>query len=461
MTAFAVCLFALLVMFAQFEETLSADIYKRYQPNWTSLDNRSLPAWYDDAKFGIFIHWGVFSVPGFGSEWFWWHWKGESNPEYVKFMRDNYKPGYTYTDFGPQFTAEFFDPSEWTEILKASGARYVVLTSKHHEGYTLWPSKVSYSWNAVDVGPKRDLVGELAYAVRKNSKLHFGLYHSLYEWFNPLYLLDKRNSFSTQYFVASKTMPELYEIVTKYKPEIVWSDGDWEAQAEYWNSTEFLAWLYNDSPVRDVVVTNDRWGVGTRNHHGGFYNGPDRFNPGKLFPHKWENCMTIDKESWGYRRNAKLSDYYTIEELIEILAKTVSCGGNLLMNIGPTHDGIIPVVFEDRLRNMGKWLQVNGEAIYGTKPWKYQNDTVAANVWYTASKKANTVYAIMLKWPVNNVLKLGAPKTSAYTRVSMLGSPLPVKWHILEQGITIELPIFTPSSMPCQWAWVIKVDNLV
>ncbi|KAK2106170.1 Tissue alpha-L-fucosidase [Saguinus oedipus] len=136
------------------------------------------------------------------------------------------------------------------------GPRYVVLTTKHHEGFTNWPSPVSWNWNSKDVGPHRDLVGELGTALRKRN-MHYGLYHSLLEWFHPLYLLDKKNGFKTQHFVSAKTMPELYDLVNslgahrgRYKPDLIWSDGDWEAPDAYWNSTNFLSWLYNDSPVK-------------------------------------------------------------------------------------------------------------------------------------------------------------------------------------------------------------------
>ncbi len=137
---------------------LVCGVCAQYKPTWESLSTRPLPQWYGDSKIGIFIHWGVFSVPSFGSEWFWKAWQ-EKNKEYVDFMTKNYPPDFTYADFAPKFTAEFYEPDKWAEIFKASGAKYVVLTSKHHEGYTLWPSKYSFNWNAMDVGPKRDLLG--------------------------------------------------------------------------------------------------------------------------------------------------------------------------------------------------------------------------------------------------------------------------------------------------------------
>ncbi|XP_061698938.1 plasma alpha-L-fucosidase isoform X2 [Syngnathoides biaculeatus] len=290
----------------------------KYEPNWESIDSRPLPDWYDQAKFGIFIHWGVFSVPSFGSEWFWWYWRGQKLQPYVDFMRRNYPPDFKYQDFAPRFTAEFFDAKEWTDIFAASGAKYIVLTTKHHEGFTLWGSETSWNWNAVDVGPKRDLVAEVASALRARGDLRLGLYHSLFEWFHPLFLEDAANRFATDRFAVGKSLPELYELVRTYKPDVLWSDGDGNAPDKYWNSTGFLAWLYNDSPVRDTVVTNDRWGSGSMCRHGGYYTCADRYQPGHLLPHKWENCMTIDRKSWGYRRDAPLADYLTIEELVAV-----------------------------------------------------------------------------------------------------------------------------------------------
>ncbi|XP_072028820.1 alpha-L-fucosidase-like [Amphiura filiformis] len=439
-------------------ETESRSV-KKYTPNWDSLDARPLPSWYDESKFGIFIHWGVFSVPSFNNEWFWWQWKGTKPVQkVVNFMKQNYDPNFLYADFGPQFTAEFYNATEWADVFKASGAKYIVFTSKHHEGFTNWPSKHSWNWNSMDVGPKRDLIGELATAIRANTDIHFGLYHSRFEWFHPLYLEDKKNGFKTNTFVEQVSQPELHEIVTAYKPEVVWSDGDQEAPDTYWNSTGFLAWLYNDSPVKNNVVTNDRWGKGCRNHHGGYYTGHDRYNPGTLQKHKWENCMTIDKRSWGYRREAPLADYLTMDDITQILAETVSCGGNLLMNVGPTHDGRIVPIFEERLRQMGSWMEVNGEAIYKSKPWRAQNDTMTKGIWYTSKDNATSVYAIVLDWPSNNQISLGVPTTSSQTTITMLGNQGNLQWKAGAGGAGVVVTL--PAMRPCDWAWVLKLQHV-
>ncbi|XP_050412041.2 alpha-L-fucosidase [Patella vulgata] len=432
-----------------------------YEPTWESLDSRPLPSWYDEAKLGIFIHWGVFAVPSFRSEWFWYDWQGANDTDCINFMKANYPPGFTYADFAKQYTTEFYSPSQWASIFNASGARYVVLTSKHHEGFTNWPSKYSFNWNSMDNGPHRDLVGELATAIQQNTDLHFGLYHSLFEWFHPLYLQDKANNWTTNNFVKDKTMPELYEIVQKYNPEVVWSDGDWEAPDSYWDSKNFLAWLYNESPVKDTVVTNDRWGNGDMCHHGGYLTCSDKYNPGVLQKRKFENAMTLDDASWGYRRDMKFTDVLTMDELLKTFIETVSCGGNLLMNIGPTKEGTIAPIFQERLLQMGDWLKVNGEAIYSTKPWTYQNDTITPGVWYTSAKGQQYVYATVLNWPSGETLQLGAPSVSEYTVVSLLGYTGSIEWRAgTTHGIEIILPSLTVNTQPSKYAKVFKFTNL-
>lgn len=372
----------------------------QYTPDWESVDSRPIPKWFDESKFGIFIHWGLFSVPAYLNEWYWWRLDGEHNEKYVDYHKRMYGEDFKYQDFAPMFKAQLFDPAKWAKVFKRSGAKYVVLTSKHHEGFTNWPSNVSWNWNSMDVGPHRDLVGDLGAAVREEG-LTYGLYHSLFEWFNPMYLQDKANNWTTTDFVDKKTIPELKEIVEKYKPDVIWSDGDWEAPDSYWGSPAFLAWLYNESPVKDTVVTNDRWGQGSSKKHGGYYSGSDRQQPGpELLSHKWENCMTVDSGSWGYSRATELSDYLSAFDIIQELVSTVAYGGNLLLNVGPTADGLILPIFEERLSQVGDFLEVNGEAIYSTVPNSVlQNATVAGGkeAYFTAGE--NHDYYVAVGWP--------------------------------------------------------------
>ncbi|CAB3384159.1 Hypothetical predicted protein [Cloeon dipterum] len=433
-----------------------------YEPTWDSIDSRPLPEWFDEAKIGIFVHWGVFSVPGFGSEWFWKHWqddlKQNKTSPYTKLMAENYRPGFAYHDFGTEFTAELFDPDKWAELFHNAGAKYVVLTSKHHDGFTLWPSKYSFGWNSKDIGSHRDLVGELADSVRQYTDMRFGLYHSLYEWFNPLWLQDKENNLTTQEFALGKILPEMKELVEAYKPEIVWSDGEWEAPDTYWNSTHFLAWLYNDSPVRETVLVNDRWGSDTHGKHGGFFNWADKFNPGVLLEHKWENAMSLDRNSWGYRRTIQVSEVYTVQELIKEIVETVSCGGNILINVGPTKEGTIIPIFQERLLQLGNWLKINGDAIYSSKPWTFQNETEQAGVWYT--QREGYVYASVLQWPENDLLVLHRPQVGPNNQILILGAgdASIVKWHAIDDRIDVTLPRMSRVSAP--WPWVLKLTDV-
>ncbi|XP_011355897.1 tissue alpha-L-fucosidase isoform X1 [Pteropus medius] len=428
-----------------------------YTPDWPSLDSRPLPEWFDKAKFGVFVHWGVYSVPSWGSEWFWWHWKGQGAPQYQSFMQNNYPPDFSYADFAPQFTAHFFNPDEWADLFLAAGAKYVVLTAKHHEGFTNWPSPRSWNWNSKDVGPHRDLVGDLGTAIRKRN-IRYGLYYSLLEWFHPLYLHDKKNGFKTQYFVTAKSIPELYDLVNRYKPDLIWSDGDWESSDTYWNSTGFLSWLYNVSPVKSEVVVNDRWGVNCSCHHGGYYNCEDKFKPSSLPGHKWEMCSSIDKLSWGYRRDIVMSDIADEAEIISELVQTVSMGGNYLLNIGPTKDGLIVPVFQERLLAVGKWLRINGEAIYASKPWRMQSEK-NTSLCYTS--KGSTVYAIFLHWPDNGVLSLKSPQATSTTQIMMLGIQKDLKWSTSpSEGLLIYLPQLSPSAFPVEFGWTIKMTGV-
>ncbi|XP_071081732.1 tissue alpha-L-fucosidase-like [Haliotis cracherodii] len=435
----------------------------RYEPTWESLESRPLPKWFDEAKFGIFIHWGVYSVPSFSTEWFWSQLMN-GDPAVVKFMQQNYRDDFTYGDFAPQFTAEFFNADEWVELFQDSGAKYIVFTTKHHDGFTMWPSNVSWNWNSGDVGPGRDIVGELTTALRNKTDLKLGLYHSLFEWYNPLWLQDQANNFTTNNFVTRKTMPELYHLVKTYLPDMIHSDGDWEATDTYWQSKEFFAWMYNDSPVKENVVINDAWGINCTCRHGGFFNCQDKFNPHTLQPFKWECQTSIDPISWGFRRNMKIKELMTTDQIISNMVEVISCGGNYLLNIGPEPDGMISAVFKERLLDLGTWLGVNGEAIYTSHPWVYQNDSITPNVWYTSrdGPTGQIVYAIVLDWPEGATLTLGSPDPEVGTEVSMIGYEGEFTWHRNGMdGMDIDIPAIPANRMPCDWGWVFKITGLI
>ena len=440
---------------------------QKYEANWTSIDSRPIPQWFTDAKFGIFIHWGLYSVPAWGplpsdgagiydcyAEWYWWKLtdaNNKVNPLFKAFHNKNYGENFKYQDFVKDFKCEMFNPQEWAELFREAGARYVVLTSKHHEGFALWPSIHSWNWNAMDVGPHRDLAGDLTNAVKKEG-LHMGFYFSLYEWFNPLY---KDN---LEKYVDDHMIPQMKDLVNRYNPDIVWPDGEWDHPSEIWKSTEFLAWLYNESPVKSTVVVNDRWGKETRSKHGGVYTTEyDLVHDGNVkdtkITHPWEECRGIGN-SFGYNRNENLQDYSTSEQLVHLLIEKVAMGGNLLLNIGPTADGRIPVIMQQRLMDMGRWLKTNGDAIYGTSPWNVVNQPEMP-AFFTA--KGKDLYVICLKYPSKPfVIKDIGKKPAA---VSLLGNNIQVRYSYTGKNVSIIPSAPSPANNTGEYAWVFKLSG--
>lgn len=435
---------------------------QNFQPTWESIDSRPIPEWFTDAKFGIFIHWGLFSVPAWGptdasvydkyAEWYWnklMNQDSKVHKNFVEFHNLTYGEDFKYQDFVKEFTCEMFKPADWAKIFKNSGAKYVVLTSKHHEGFTLWPNQQSWNWNAVDVGPHRDLAGDLIQAVRDEG-LRMGYYYSLYEWYNPLYKTDVNK------YVDEHMIPQMKDLVNSYEPDILWTDGEWDHPSEVWKSTEFLAWLYNESPVKNKVVVNDRWGKETRSKHGGIYTTEyDLVHTGVMtetLSHPWEECRGIGG-SFGYNRNENLESYSTSEELVHILIDKVARGGNLLLNIGPTADGRIPVIQQQRLKDVGDWISVNGEAIYGTTSWSKADVAKLSNVFYT--QKGKDIFVICTKFPEEPMNIIGIKSA----KVTMLGFDGKVIAKESGKGLTITPPNVNPATSPCDYAWVFKLEN--
>ncbi|TWU36036.1 Alpha-L-fucosidase [Novipirellula artificiosorum] len=464
---------------------------KQEESLWQAIDNRDTPQWWKDAKFGIFIHWGPYSVPAFSkvgaySEWYW---NDLANPKrgahsLVKTFHDRvYGERFTYPDFVPLFTCEMFDPQQWAEAFEQSGAKYVVLTSKHHDGYCLWPSAEADKswgrpWSSTNSGPGRDLLGELTDAVRKTD-VKMGIYYSLYEWYNPLYKAD------VDVFVDQHLIPQFKDVVEKYQPAVVFSDGEWDHPAAKWKSAEMLTWLFNESPCKDEVVINDRWGKGDRHKHGGYYT--TEYGAGLPNGEKpWEENRGM-AHSFGYSRTERFEDYNSTETLVLMLVDIVSRGGNFLLDIGPTADGRIPPLMEQRLAEIGDWLEVNGEAIYGTTPhaqtcqWtdgeqpqlktgnfrvKYdvttflkgeQQGVARKEVVYT--RKGKTLYAIAGLLPDEKLVLKGI-KASPDAVVSLLGVG-DLSWQQAGEDLVITMPKLNPSKMPCQHAWTFKVSETV
>lgn len=459
---------------------------------WKAIDSRPTPQWWLDGKFGIFIHWGPYSVPAFSKvgQYSEWYWEDLVNPKrrshkIVKEFHDRvYGELFTYADFIPQFTCEMFNPTEWAKTFEESGAKYVVLTAKHHDGYCLWPSAESdhswgRAWSSTNSGPGRDLVGELTDAVRKTD-VKMGLYYSIYEWRNPIYKADVST------FVDQHLVPQFKDMVNRYSPSVIFTDGEWHHPAATWKTSELLTWLFNESPSKDDVVINDRWGKGDRHKHGGYYT--TEYGAGlPNADHPWEENRGM-AHSFGYSRTERFKDYNSTESLVFMLADIVSRGGNFLLDIGPTADGRIPPLMEERLAEMGDWLEVNGEAIYGTTThsetcqWtedgeqyelgkgnyrvKYDvnklmknPDPGKARKEYLFTRKGEALYAICAVLP-DEAATLRGITAAEGAKVTMLGVEGDLAWKQVGDDLEITMPKLNPSMMPCEIAWTFKVSSV-
>ncbi|HZH36955.1 MAG TPA: alpha-L-fucosidase [Flavisolibacter sp.] len=474
---------------------------KKYEPTWESIDSRPVPQWFQDAKFGIFIHWGVYSVPSYihinreGSvydcyaEWYQVLAMSKKGPS-RDFHDRVYGKDFPYRSFAPMFKAELWQPDKWAELFKDAGAKYVILTSKHHDGFALWPSSSPYSkgWNAVETGPKRDLVGDLTKAVRDKG-LKMGLYFSLIEWestpterqgnFNGYYLPQEVvNKYKIPHdkMISDHIIPQMKELVNKYQPAILYPDGDWDEDENRLQSKEFLAWLYNNAPNKTEIAVNDRWGK-VRGQHGGYYS-REYADTDLDSDHPWEEIQGMGY-SFGFNRNEDINDYRTSAELVHLLVNTVGRGGNLCLNIGPAADGTIPGIMEQRLKDIGSWLAINGEGIYGTKAWNNpaekkktttapageQKEKTAAEAASTKTArtqfytvKGNDLYVLTTVWPSNGLTINGftIPKG---TQVSLLGAGKKATYVNTGSGVRIMPPALSPADFSGKYAYVFKIPG--
>lgn len=457
-----------------------------FRPTWDSLEKYRVPEWYLDAKFGIFIHWGVYSVPAFENEWYPRNMYNEKSPVF-KHHIETYGPQskFGYKDFIPRFTAEKFDARHWAELFRKAGAKYVVPVAEHHDGFPMYDCSLT-EWSAARMGPKRDIIGELAAAVRKQG-LHFGAstHRAEHWWFYDLGMTfdsDVRDPRYASLYGPAKprdTQPdEAYlrdwiartsEIVEKYQPELVWFDWWIEQPVFQPYLQKFAAYYYN----RGV-----QWkrGVAINYKNKAF---PERaavldIERGKLDaarPLFWQTDTSVCKRSWGYIQN---HDYRSVDSLVDDLVDIVSKNGSLLLNIGPRPDGTIPQPQEEILLEMGRWLAVNGEAIYGTRPWKVYGEgptqVVGGSFKDTASTpftaedirfttRGDTLYAVALDWPQNGRLVVrslasNSPAAAAQIKaVQLLGSGAKLKWRRTAAGLVVELP----AQRPGRYAFALKI----
>ncbi len=301
--------------------------------------------WFGDARLGIFIHWGIYSVNGIDESWSFYN-EQISYDDYMKQLN-----GFTATDY---------DPEAWVRLIKESGARYAVLTSKHHDGVALWDTKLS-SLNVVDSTPAaRDLIRPFINALRK-SGLKAGLYYSLLDWSHPDYPNMTRSvkRYDTDTIRWARFVKfshgQIAELDREFRPDLWWFDGDWEQSADMWRAPEIRKMILDSNP--DAIINSRLAGYGD-------YGTPEQGLPVRPPQEKyWELCMTIN-DSWGYQGNDR--NYKSPSQVIRIFAECIGMGGNLLLDIGPKPDGTIPEEQVEVLKELGRWTSKHSQAIFGT-----------------------------------------------------------------------------------------------
>jgi alpha-L-fucosidase len=468
-----------------------------FRADWESLQKFEAPDWYRDAKFGIFIHWGVYSVPAFGSEWYPRLMYQTGSPEFKHHIATyGTQDKFGYKDFVPKFKAERYDPVAWAELFKKAGAKYVVPVAEHHDGFAMYDSGVS-DWTAAKMGPHRDLIGDLARAVRA-AGLHFGVsshrvehnfflgvgrtfssdindpeyaafYGPAHNWLNnkggtPL---DGDFTYVSQAW-TNDWLARSTELVEKYHPDIVYFDW-WIGQASIRsNLTRFAAFYYNSSLKYGDHVGVINYKDYAMNEHSGVLD-LERGQLGDIRPLYWQTDTSISNKSWGYIQDDTFkSPQFVIHQLIDIVSKN----GNLLLNIGPRSDGTIPDEVQRVLLDVGEWLNINGEAIYGTRPWRAYgegptkvaagsfHDTDTANYTpedFRFTTKGDVLYVIGLAWPGTGevlihslALTLGGKRVQS---VSLVGNEAKVQFSQGPDGLGVVLPNLAPP----KYAYALRV----
>lgn len=452
-----------------------------FSPDWESLKGFQIPEWYQDAKFGLFIHWGVYSVPAFGNEWYPRNMYKEGSKEFEHHVATyGLHSEFGYKDFISKFTAERFDAAEWARLFRDSGARYIVPVAEHHDGFPMYDCSFT-DWSAAKMGPKRDIIGELAEAAR-NEGLVFGLSsHRVENWwfydqgrkfgsdvqdpsnaglYGPAQSREKAEDQSqppTDQFLDD-WLARSAELVDKYQPKVVWFDW-WIAQPPVHSRLQkFAAFYYNRGA---------EWGEGVainyKKHGGSSF--PDEaalldIERGQLAGMRdlfWQTDTSVSKNSWGYIKN---HDYKTVNSIVDDLIDIVSKNGCMLLNIGPKPDGTIPEPEVAMLKEIGKWLQMNGEAIYETRPWKVfgegptevvegsfkdteRSAFTGEDIRFTA--KGDTLFAIALAWPENGKLLVTSLAGEAEpSTVRLLGHDGELTFQETNDGLLITLPSEPP-----------------
>jgi len=461
---------------------MSGQVNARYQPTWESLKNYKPAQWVEDAKFGVFIHWGVYAVPAFGNEWYPRNMYMKGSKEYNHQLATyGALDTFGYKDFIPMFKAEKFNAEAWVDLFKRSGFKYVVPVAEHHDGFAMYKTALS-TWNAYDMGPKRDIIGELAVATRK-AGLVFGLSsHRIEHWwfmntgqrYNTDVNSGKFDDFYGPARAQNETLSPEYmndwllrniELIDNYHPQLFWFDWWIEQAAMEPYRKSFASYYYNKGiEWNKEVVINYK--------HESF---PDKaaildIERGKLTgirEQPWQTDDAVGYKSWGYIENDSFkSSKYLVNNLVDIVSKN----GHLLLNIGPRADGSIPDAVQKILLEVGAWLTINGEAIYGTRPWKIFGEgptqvaggsfSDAKDQPFTAddirfTKKGDDLYMISLDNPVHdlNIKSLATGAGQKIKSIQMLGSSGKVVWTQSSSGLLIK----SNAAYPAKQAVVYKL----
>lgn len=469
----------------------------RFEADWESLKQYEVPEWFLDAKFGIYTHWGAYSVASYENEWYprLMYMKDDEGrgKEFYEYHKKTWgdPSEFGYKDFIPLFKAEKFNADEWADVFKRSGAQFAGPVAEHHDGFAMWDSDLT-RWDARDMGPGRDIVGELAEAVRARGMRFVTSFHHAFHWryYEPSYNLDKTDTKDPAYCGTDNIYPPLHEpgdpapkefldmwlakvkeVIDKYQPDYLWFDFGWREPEFEPYKKEFLAYYYNRALTWDkgVVVTYK----GDDLPEGVAVLDLERGKLDTLSSVPWITDTSVDLKSWSYITKPQ---YKSVNILVDNLIDRVSKNGNLLLNIGPNPDGTIPDEQKELLFGIGDWLKVNGEAIYGTRPWKRYGEgpTIQAGGSFSETRdqseftpqdirfttKENALYVLALGWPEDGTiraesLKAGVELPSGEIHaVSMLGSNEKIEWFRDESCLKLNFP----EEKPCEHAFVFKIE---
>lgn len=446
---------------------------------WTDdladLDQHSRPTWFNGAKFGIFIHWGLYSVPAWAdggkyAEWydFWLHDESKEGTTH-KYHREHWGEEFVYDDFIPLFTADKFNASAWVDLFADAGAKYFVFTTKHHDGYALFDTGATSNRNSLLLGPKRDFLRELMDAAEEEQPdLKRGTYFSMPEWYNPLYAAHGRVSFpgglahnpysgevepytgfvDTGDFVEGIQVPQMRILAEGYKTDLIWCDIGLDN-----HSSIFVKDWYAQSANEDrPVAIDNRCGIG------GDFVTPEMTKFDTVQPDKWESCASVDPHSFGYNRDTKDDEYRNATDIVHYLIDITAKGGNFLLNVGPNAEGVIVDAIQKPLRESGAWLKLNGRAIYDTYPYplvpEYEDDKTHVFV----TRKDDALYVVSVK-DLPEVLEIAAPLPLLECDKAVFVTPdgdVPVPWRYEGDVLTVDLSAVDAAQRSGAIAYVVE-----